>query len=192
MKKELLKNPENRNLEQEYKRYRNRVTSLIKTAKANFYKRQIDNYSGTGDSKHIWNVINQATNDLKIKTNSEEFVIQQKETVTYLGVVVDKHIRWDSHIEYLKKKLRYVLSKIKHIKTFLQPKQLKIIYHALVESHLTYGIIAWGAANKTCLNDIAISNNCSITKWQYKIYAGKSTPDYNFSINMALVPKKRL
>ncbi|KAJ8936922.1 hypothetical protein NQ318_012543, partial [Aromia moschata] len=60
-------------------------------------------------------------------------------------------------VDNLKREIeRYVLSKIKHIKTFLQPKQLKIIYNALVESHLTYGIIAWRAANKTCLNDIAV------------------------------------
>ena len=39
---------------------------------------------------------------------------------------------------------------------FLDWKQLKIIYHALVESHLSYGIIVWGAADKAYLNDICI------------------------------------
>ena len=71
-------------------------------------------------------------------------------------MVIDEHLRWDRHIETLKKKLRYVLCKIRLIKDFLEWKQLKIVYHALVESHLSYGIIAWGAADKTYLEDLCV------------------------------------
>lgn len=93
---------------------------------------------------------------LKVKVNDQECIIKSTEKVTYLGVVIDRHLRWDRHIETLKRKLRYVLCKIKQIKEFLDWKQLKIVYHALVESHLSYGIIAWGAADKTYIKDIGI------------------------------------
>lgn len=93
---------------------------------------------------------------LEIKRNNQEFIIKSTEKVTYLGVVIDRHLRWDRHIETLKRKLRYVLSKVTQIKDFLDWRQLKIVYHALVESHLSYGIIAWGAADKTYLKDVGV------------------------------------
>lgn len=94
--------------------------------------------------------------NLKINRNNDDFIIEPAKSVTYLGVVLDPHLRWNMHIETLKKKLRYVLCKIKVIKDFLDWKQLKIVYHALVESHLTYGIIAWGAADEAYLQHVSI------------------------------------
>lgn len=73
-------------------------------------------------------------------------VITNVKSVRYLGVVFDQHLRWDSHIDNLIKKLRGILYLFRILKDFLNIKQLKVIYYALVESHLRYGILAWGGA----------------------------------------------
>ncbi|KAJ8976046.1 hypothetical protein NQ317_014098, partial [Molorchus minor] len=147
LRKQLIGNPENTELKQNYKNYRNKVTGLIKLAKATYYKRQVD--ENPGDAKSLWK-------QLTVKTNNEDFLISSVNKVTYLGVILDQHLRWDAHIQALKKKLRYVLCKIKYIRNFLNIDQLKIIYFALVESHLSYGIITWGAADNVYMKDVSI------------------------------------
>ena len=45
------------------------------------------------------------------------------------------------------------------LKPVLKTKLLRNIYYSLVYSHLSYGIEAWGSADKTCLNKINILQN---------------------------------
>lgn len=59
--KQLLKNPHDKDLERKYKNYRNKLNSVIKTAKTNFYRSQIE--QRPYDSKTLWSVVNQATNN---------------------------------------------------------------------------------------------------------------------------------
>lgn len=79
------------------------------------------------------------SNDYLIEINSSDFT-------KYLGVYIDKHLRWDIHINTVAKTLRSLLYKFKFLNKILDVKQMKIIYHALVESRLSYGILGWGGA----------------------------------------------
>ena len=45
---------------------------------------------------------------------------------------------------------------IKQSKQFLPPDSLKTLYHALIQPHLTYGILAWGNAKQSVLNRTVI------------------------------------
>lgn len=58
--------------------------------------------------------------------------------------MIDKHLKWDTHVNYVIQKLRCILYKFRYLKRFLDQRYLKIIYHSLVESHLSYGILGWG------------------------------------------------
>lgn len=54
----------------------------------------------------------------------------------------------------LAKKLRYLLFTIKYLKPILNKSQLFGIYHALFESTLQYGILAWGGAYDNTIRQI--------------------------------------
>ena len=81
----------------------------------------------------------------------EEFIkmpddsqINEPSYVKYLGVNFDNKLRFKHHINILSTKINRlvgILWKCDHLN--LQIK--KTIYHAFVESHLNYGILAWGA-----------------------------------------------
>lgn len=86
---------------------------------------------------------------LHLNSMGQFHTILPKEAVKYLGVYIDSHLRWDTHIDYLCRKLRMLIHKFKYLRDILQLKQLKLLYHALVESHLRYGIVTWGGALKT-------------------------------------------
>lgn len=81
----------------------------------------------------------------------EMFHIKTSNKIKYLGIFLDSHLRWDHQVNYLIKKLRFVLYKLKYLSNILKLTYLKILYYALVESHLTYGLIAWGSAGETLI-----------------------------------------
>lgn len=72
------------------------------------------------------------------------------------------------HIDTLVKKLRGLLPKFRLLKPIIDIKQLKAVYYALVESQLSYGILAWGAAANKYLNKLEV-----IQKWILKIIFSK-------------------
>ena len=103
---------------------------------------------------------------LRIEENIE---IPEVTSVKYLGILIDRHLRWDLHVNSLTKKLRGLLSTFKYLKTYLDVAQLKIIYYALVQSLISYGIIGWGGVNESHLKQLN-----SIQKWIIRIIFGKS------------------
>lgn len=102
---------------------------------------------------------------LQITNNN---VIPECDFIKYLGVTIDKHLKWNIHINNVTKKLRGLLPKFNYLKSFLDVKQLRILYSSLVQSHLTYGILGWGGAAECHLKSLY-----SVQKWFIKIIYNK-------------------
>ena len=62
----------------------------------------------------------------------------------FLGLTVDYSLTWIKHVDSLTKKLSTTCYLIKNIKPYLSVSTLKIIYHSLFHSVMSYGIIFWG------------------------------------------------
>lgn len=83
--------------------------------------------------------------DLENLHINEELVIPKADSVKYLGIEIDKHLKWDQHMIYLTRKLRGILYKFKHIRMNINStKHLNMLYNALVQPQLSYGVIGWG------------------------------------------------
>lgn len=105
---------------------------------------------------------------LQITCEDQTILISSAKSVKYLGVTIDSHLKWDLQINALVSKLRYFITKFKFLKQILEVPFLKCMYYALVQSHLTYGVIAWGGVNNIYLKKLEI-----IQKWIIKIILGK-------------------
>lgn len=90
---------------------------------------------------------------LKIGTSYE---IPEGKMVKYLGIVIDRHLRWDQHIKSLVGKLRGLLYRFRWLSDFLDIKLLTTLYYALVESQLQYGIVGWGGVNNCYLENVNV------------------------------------
>ena len=101
---------------------------------------------------------------LKITTDDQEYTIESVKNVKYLGIVMDSHLRWDGHINAVVGKLRFLINKFKYFRQIFNVEQLKILYYGLVQSHLVYGIVAWGGATNTHLKRLEVTQ-----KWLLKI-----------------------
>lgn len=99
----------------------------------------------------------------------DDTIIPEAESVKYLGIKIDRHLRWDLQINFMINKIRGLLSRFKCLKNFLDVHYLKIIYYALVQPHLCYGIVGWGG-----INDCYLQNLNILQKWILKIIYGKN------------------
>ncbi|GJQ69642.1 hypothetical protein Trydic_g2978 [Trypoxylus dichotomus] len=80
--------------------------------------------------------------------NIIELVHRQK----YLGIYIDSRFLWDVHIGEIGKKLSYFANCFYYLSEFVPRNVLRIIYHSLVESVLSYGITIWGQASISHIN----------------------------------------
>ena len=75
--------------------------------------------------------------------------IKQVHKAKYLGLTVDDELCWDEQYKSVKGKVVGGLASIRKLKNILPQSQLLNVYQALVESHLRYANVIWGALSNT-------------------------------------------
>lgn len=90
-------------------------------------------------------------NELKTKS----LVFSQRQNITesdlvnpvkFLGVHLDPKLNWGAHIDQLAGKLSKNIYVIRCLKGTVDSEVLLTAYHALISSHIRYGLICWGQA----------------------------------------------
>ena len=74
--------------------------------------------------------------------------IQTEESAKFLGVILDSKLTFNEHVDMVAKKVSSGIYALKVLRDVLPKKELVSVYHALIGSHLTYGILAWGLTSK--------------------------------------------
>jgi len=140
--------------------------------------------------------------DLKIHTDKTGYIqiggntIEQKETLRFLGMHIDSLLDWKHHIIHIKNKLYSGIYAMNRIKNYLPLKYMKTLYYTLIQSHIDYGLILYGNANKKYITKLQTLQNKAIriistkaqnssiislyrklrilkVKEQYKLFVGK-------------------
>ena len=80
--------------------------------------------------------------------------LECKESVRYLGVIIDNNLSWKNHIDHVAIKISRTIGLICKLRHFLPRHILLTIYRSLVTPYLTHGLIAWGQACKSHLEKL--------------------------------------
>ncbi|KAL0860053.1 hypothetical protein ABMA27_010368 [Loxostege sticticalis] len=80
--------------------------------------------------------------------------IEQVESYKYLGLTIDNKFSWNLHIDQVCKKLRSVLGKMYYLKYMTSRGILYMLYHALADSTIGYGLGSYGLTFPVHLNKI--------------------------------------
>ena len=67
----------------------------------------------------------------------------------YLGVIIDQHLSWKHHINYIALKISRNIGIISRLRHFVPLKTLLSIYNSLISPYISHGVIAWGQASKS-------------------------------------------
>jgi hypothetical protein len=62
----------------------------------------------------------------------------------FLGIYINKNIKWNSHIKYLSSKLSTICYMINSLQNVMSPYILRTMYFACFHVHLRYGLTLWG------------------------------------------------
>ena len=77
--------------------------------------------------------------------------LDNKECVKYLGVLINNHLSWRNHINYISTKLSKTIGLFAKLRHSVPQHTLITLYWSL-----NYGIIAWGQTLKTLLNKLLL------------------------------------
>ena len=95
---------------------------------------------------------------LKIGTKEIEQVSHYK----YLGLIIDDKLNWKQHITFLATKLSRSLGMLFKIRHFIVKKTILLLIQGIFITHIRYGILCYGRADKTILQPIEILYNRAI------------------------------
>ena len=85
---------------------------------------------------------------------NKNVALECKESVRYLGVIIDNNLSWKHHIDHVAIKINQTVGLICKLRHFLPRHTLLTIYRSLVTPYLTYGLMAMGQAYKSHLEKL--------------------------------------
>ena len=86
----------------------------------------------------------------KITLNNIE--LERVECTKFLGVLIQEHLSWKPHIEYVCNRVSKATALLAKLKHYLPKYVLSIIYNSLCISHITYALSVWGASPKSVMD----------------------------------------
>lgn len=111
----------------------------------------LDNMKDTQSKLTNWFAANKLSLNSS-KTESVIFTLRDTEDWTnpqsarFLGVHLDPKLTWETHVIQLSKSLSTNIFVIRNLSGLVTKPVLKTVYHALIQSRLSYAILAWGHA----------------------------------------------
>lgn len=105
--------------------------------------------------------------------------IHPSDSTNFLGVVLDKNIKFDEHIKSVTSKIAFgirVLIKTRH---FFQLPILRSLYYSFIHSHLTYCLSSWGNTYNSHLAPLHRLQNQAIRLLTFSDYRSAVQPIYH-------------
>ena len=80
--------------------------------------------------------------NITFKINGTE--IEKLNSFNFLGIIIDRHLNWKDHINHVALKINKGNAILRRLKNIFPKNILVLIYQTIINSHLNYGILAWG------------------------------------------------
>lgn len=82
--------------------------------------------------------------------------IEMVNNIKFLGIIFDSELSWKGHVDMIRVKVRQSAGCLGRCKNLLDLKSKRMIYFAIIHSHLMYGVELWGSANITIIKPLEI------------------------------------
>ena len=80
--------------------------------------------------------------------------LQRVEESKFLGIIIDQHLTWKNHIDYITKKIIRTTGLLCRIRFYVNQTHLKMLYNSLIYPYLHYGNIVWANNYPTRLDKL--------------------------------------
>ena len=80
--------------------------------------------------------------------------VEKVERTKYLGVIIDRSLSWEEHINILRTKVSRAIGFLKYARKFSPQNTLSKMYRGIVEPHFWYCCSVWGCCGATKLQTL--------------------------------------
>ena len=88
--------------------------------------------------------------------NNKKVSLERKNFIKYLGLLIDENLSWKTNINSVPTKVSKTIGLITRLRHIVPSCTLLNIYQSLIVPYITYGLISWGNACKTFLDQIHV------------------------------------
>ena len=106
----------------------------------------------------------------------ENDVLKQVDNIKFLGVYIDQHLTWKTHVNFIAAKISKSVGLLYKAKYYLPSKSLLILYYALVYPYLTYCNLIWASTYVTNLQRIYLLQKRAVRAISKADYKASSKP----------------
>ena len=79
-----------------------------------------------------------------------------------LGVIIDQNLSWDSHIEYISKKIKRNIGILRRLGNIVSQHSLITLYKTLIEPYFRYSSTVWGYCNDALIQKLQTLQNRAV------------------------------
>jgi hypothetical protein len=146
------------------------VLSAEKTKYINFTLKNSFNFVDNIKYKCTLCLSRHTTCNLKCAT------VNQTKIIKYLGLQVDEELGWKFHLNKLKDKINMALRYFYFLRELSNSQVLRMLYFALIQSRLEYGIVFWGNTYESYTKPIYLQQKHALRLILYKRKCEPSRP----------------
>ena len=121
--------------------------------------------------------------DFKLHMGSN--LIEKTDHYKYLGILFDQNMNWKLQISKMCAKLSSVCGVLSKVRHYLDRSSLMLIYNALFDSRLRYGILGWGTASEQYLSKLRVLQNRAVRFISFASFRSPAGPLYS---NLKILP----
>ena len=86
-------------------------------------------------------------------------IIESVTKFKYLGIIIDRHLKFDEHVKYLKGKIYAKMKTLSRVRQFISQGMSLDMYKSLVIPHLDFGDVVYDAVSKTDAQTLQVLQN---------------------------------
>lgn len=104
----------------------------------------VNNLSNNINKTKIMQFSSYNSNSKTILLSYNNEVVNEVDTVNFLGIMIDKNLNWKAHIDSVCNRLNRFVFALRRLRQTISTEAALIAYHGYVSSVLRYGLILWG------------------------------------------------
>ena len=121
---------------------------------------------------------NRAITSSNFKLFMGDHEIERTDNYKYLGILIDDKLSWDFQVKKLCSKLSSICGVLSKVRHYLDRESLMLIYNSLFDSHLRYGILAWGTTSEQNLSKLRVLQNRAVRLITFSSFTTPAAPLY--------------
>ena len=114
--------------------------------------------------------------NLKVKIDGKKLLPSTH--VKYLGIIIDQHLNWSYHTDYISAKLSRSVGMLSKIRHYVNVHTLRMIYYGIFSSTLTYAAQIWGQIQNQHINRVIKLQDRAIRIINFARYCDSRNPLY--------------